>query len=228
MDLGKAHAPKANASPATEETVREGGTASMMPPSFALTANSLGENQSKSAEKTDDKDRLEELYWELVGEGHSTGNNLFYERAIRLIMQHYGWSEEHCEIAIGKPERKFWATTDGLIKEGCVQTITFNKALFDQDFTFVVRTVGHEYQHVLHRTRKSPETNLHVSEFLSYSWEVLSEEVPAHKNEWAILESIEFALKHYKKMPREVQENYSGWKIKLLAKQSELNQTQEQ
>jgi hypothetical protein len=130
---------------------------------------------------------------ELVGEGK-------YDEALKHICDKYGFTGGNFTIKTVPPMDDAWATTGGEIKEGAEQELKIGEDLFTQDFTFIVRTIGHEFQHMVQRSQKNPIGNQKEREFLSWSWEALDESVPKYELKVAA-EHAKKALEYYNDMP---------------------------
>lgn len=144
---------------------------------------------------------------ELVSDGK-------HDEALKLICDKYGFTGGKFTIKTVPPMADAWATTGGEIKEGAEQELKIGKDLFTKDFVFILRTIGHEYQHMVQRSQKNPIGNQKEREFLSWSWEALDESVPKYELEVAAKHAKK-ALEYYKDMPRRRKKLYKERKKKL-------------
>ncbi len=107
-----------------------------------------------------------------------------------------------------------WATTAGEIKAGAKQTLSIGKDLFAEDFVFILRTIGHEFQHLGQRSQEKPITDQQEREFLAWAWEALDESVPTYELKVAATHATK-ALTYYEKMPEATQKRYADKKLEL-------------
>jgi hypothetical protein len=126
------------------------------------------------------------------------------DEALDLICKKYGFTGKNFEIKVVPAMADSWATTGGEIKEGAKQTLSIGKDLFAEDFTFIVRTIGHEFQHLKQRSQKDPIENQKEREFLSWGWEALDTTGPTYSLSVAA-EHARKALEFYDAMPEERQ-----------------------
>lgn len=151
-----------------------------------------------------------------------------HDEALDLICKKYGFKGKNFEIKLVPPMADSWATTGGEIKAGAKQTLSIGKDLLDQDFTFIIRTIGHEFQHLEQRSQKKPIENQKEREFLAWSWEALDTQVPSYSLLVAA-EHAKSALEFYDAMPDERKELSSNKKKKKaldkLIKKSEAAAT---
>ncbi|MCM3902051.1 MAG: DUF4157 domain-containing protein [Pyrinomonadaceae bacterium] len=151
-----------------------------------------------------------------------------HDEALDLICKKYGFKGKNFEIKLVPPMADSWATTGGEIKAGAKQTLSIGKDLLDQDFTFIIRTIGHEFQHLEQRSQKKPIENQKEREFLAWSWEALDTDVPSYSLLVAA-EHAKSALEFYDAMPDERKELSSNKKKKKaldkLIKKSEAAAT---
>lgn len=136
-----------------------------------------------------------------------------HDEALDLICTKYGFKGKNFEIKLVPPMADSWATTGGEIKAGAKQTLSIGKDLLDQDFTFIIRTIGHEFQHLEQRSQKKPIENQKEREFLAWSWEALDTRVPSYSLLVAA-EHAKRALEFYDAMPDERKELSSNKKKK--------------
>ena len=123
-----------------------------------------------------------------------------HDEALDLICKKYGFKGKNFEINLVPPMADNWATTGGEIKAGAKQTLSIGKDLLDEDFTFIIRTIGHEFQHLEQRSQKKPIENQKEREFLARSWEALDTRVPSYSLLVAA-EHAKSALEFYDAMP---------------------------
>lgn len=136
-----------------------------------------------------------------------------HDEALDLICKKYGFTGKNFEIKVVPAMADTWATTGGEIKAGAKQTLSIGKDLFDQDFTFILRTIGHEFQHLKQRNQKKPITNQKEREFLAWGWEALDTSVPSYSLAVAA-DHARKALEFYDAMPDERKEISSNKKKK--------------
>ncbi len=127
-----------------------------------------------------------------------------YDDALTLICKEYGFTGKNFEIKVVPPIDDAWATTSGDIKAGAKQTLEIGQDLFTKDLTFIVRTIGHEFQHLRQRSQDKPIENQKEREFLAWGWEALGEGGPAYTPEVAA-EHAKTALDFFKDMPEDRQ-----------------------
>jgi hypothetical protein len=125
-----------------------------------------------------------------------------HDEALDLICKEYGFTGKNFEIKVVPPIADAWATTGGEIKTGAKQTLSIGKDLFGQDFVFILRTIGHEFQHLKQRSQEKPIENQKEREFLAWGWEALDTSVPTYSLAVAADHARE-ALKFYAAMPDE-------------------------
>src|SRR4029453_18639897 len=82
-----------------------------------------------------------------------------YDEALQYICKTYGFTGANFEIKVVAPIAGGWATTSGEIKEGAKQTLEIGQNLFTKDMPLIVRTIGHEFQHLKQRSQKDPLKN---------------------------------------------------------------------
>lgn len=210
----------------------------MAPPKFGLDA------KSKKEEVTGDE-KMEAIFRETLESGNYDEASMI--RAARHVMRHYGMYDENLvELQIGQSANpRALATTKGEMGPDEVQRISISKEVFYRDFTFAVRTFGHEYQHALYNWNHEGEKNHAETEFLAYAWEVLENTVAEHPNATTIIraegweapsipshrikenqtEAIGYAISFYRKMPAELKEKHNLKYCEILAlKQSAKNE----
>ena len=107
-----------------------------------------------------------------------------------------------------------WATTGGEIKEGAKQTLSIGKDLFEQSLVFIVRTIGHEFQHLKQRSQKDPIQNQKEREFLAWAWEALDTSVPSYEQSVAA-KHAEKSLEYFNDMPEDRKPIYEAKKKDL-------------
>jgi len=139
---------------------------------------------------------------ELVAEGK-------HDEALKHICDEYGFTGGNFTIKTVPPMDDAWATCGGEIKEGAEQELKIGEDLFTKDFTFVVRTIGHEYQHMVQRSQKNPIGNQKEREFLSWSWEALDDSVPKYELKVAAKHAKK-ALEYYAAMPQDRKRLYEA------------------
>lgn len=125
-----------------------------------------------------------------------------HDDALVLICKSYGFTGKNFEIKVVPAMGDAWATTGGEIKAGAKQTLSIGKDLFDKDFVFVLRTIGHEFQHLKQRSQKKPIKNQKEREFLAWGWEALDSSVPTYSLAVAATHA-KTALEFYDAMPEE-------------------------
>lgn len=121
--------------------------------------------------------------------------------AVQYICTEYGFTSPNMEIKIVDSMDDAWAKTGGDLGEGKKQTLEIGRDLFTKDYTFIVRTIGHEYQHVVQRSQKDPVQSSAEREFLAWSWEILGAG-PQYDNATG-LSTAQTALEYYDKMPED-------------------------
>ena len=136
-----------------------------------------------------------------------------HDEALDLICKKYGFTGKNFEIKVVSAMADSWATTGGEIKAGAKQTLSVGKDLFDQDFTFMPRTIGHEFQHLKQRSQKKPIENQKEREFLAWGWEALDTGVPTYSLSVAA-EHARKALEFFEAMPDERKDLSSNKKKK--------------
>lgn len=148
-----------------------------------------------------------------------------YDEALKHICAKYGFTGGNFTIKTVPPMKSAWATTGGEIKEGAEQELKIGEDLFKKSFAFLVRTIGHEYQHMVQRSQKNPIGNQKEREFLSWSWEALDESVPKYELKVAAKHAKK-ALDYYKDMPDDRKELYKERRKKLkdLIKEAEASE----
>ena len=144
---------------------------------------------------------------ELVADGK-------HKKAVTYLMKQYGFVSSFLKVKIVDTMDGAYATTSGKLKAGAEQTITIPKTLFKEDFAFIVRTIGHEFQHVLQRSQKKPIKNQKEREFLAWSWEALDENAPAYSLKTTAWHAKK-ALKYYDQMPAKLKKKHKSRKKKL-------------
>jgi hypothetical protein len=137
-----------------------------------------------------------------------------HDEALELICKTYGFTGDNFELKVVPAMPTAWATTGGEIKAGAKQTLSIGKDLFNEDFVFILRTIGHEFQHLKQRSQEKPITDQQEREFLSWTWEALDESVPTYKLKVAA-EHAKKALEYYGRMPAETQKKYVDKKDQL-------------
>lgn len=125
-----------------------------------------------------------------------------HDEALDLICKTYGFTGKNFEIKVVPAMADAWATTGGEIKAGAKQTLSIGKDLFGQDFVFILRTIGHEFQHLKQRSQEKPIENQKEREFLAWGWEALDTSVPTYSLSVAA-EHAKKALEYYDAMPDE-------------------------
>ena len=125
-------------------------------------------------------------------------------------------ADRNVRVAIAELAGHEWANVTGEIGPDNVQTMTLSRKLFDQEYTFIVRTIGHEYQHVLQRSQKIPIRDKNEREFLAWSWEALDTSGPQYDLPTAA-EHARAALEFYTLMPPEKQKEYEPRMEQLVA-----------
>jgi hypothetical protein len=155
---------------------------------------------------------------ELVADGK-------YDEALKHICDKYGFTGGKFTIKTVPPMDTAWATTGGEIKEGAEQELKIGEDLFEKDFTFIVRTIGHEYQHMVQRSQKNPIGNQKEREFLSWSWEALDDSVPKYELKEAAKHAKK-ALEYYEDMPEDRKKLYEArlQELKDLIKEAEASE----
>jgi hypothetical protein len=137
-----------------------------------------------------------------------------HDEALELICKTYGFTGANFELKVVPAMPTAWATTGGEIKAGAKQTLSIGKDLFSEDFVFILRTIGHEFQHLKQRSQDKPITDQQEREFLSWTWEALDESVPTYELKVAATHAKK-ALEYYGRMPADTQKNYADKKAQL-------------
>lgn len=137
-----------------------------------------------------------------------------HDEALELICKKYGFTGKNFEIKVVPAMADAWATTGGEIKAGAKQTLSIGKDLFAEKFTFIVRTIGHEFQHLKQRSQKKPIKNQKEREFLAWAWEALDKSVPTYSKKVAAKHAKK-ALEYYKDMPKKRKKRYKK-KVRAL------------
>jgi hypothetical protein len=101
------------------------------------------------------------------------------EDATYYICNAYGYKAGNMKVKIVDSMDDAWAVTDGENKEGAEQVVRIGRDLFTRDYANIVRTIGHEFQHVLLSSQKDPITSVPEQEFIAHSWKVLDTSAPA-------------------------------------------------
>jgi hypothetical protein len=137
-----------------------------------------------------------------------------YDDALDYICNAYGFNASNVRVEVVDNIEGAWAQTSGDIGEGEIETIKVRKNLFEQDWAFIVRTIGHEYQHVLQRTQKDPIKDSNEREFLAWSWEAIDPTGPQYDGPTAAKHAKK-ALTFYDKLSDEQKKKYADRKKKL-------------
>lgn len=174
------------------------------------TAKEGGEDRKEGGEdaKTTDSEH-ERKVAELVAAGK-------HLEAVYYIRDTYGFTGYDVEWLVVEELSGAWATTSGELKTGAKQTIKVAKKLFEKNFAFIVRTIGHEFQHVKQRSGKEVLTNQATREFLAWAWEALDESVPKYDLKTAAWHANK-ALTYWARMPEDLQKEHKDVKDKLDA-----------
>lgn len=182
---------------------------SIPPPSFNLAASPIQAKKEEAVQLSDPKQdkEIEKKFNEFVKAKK-------YDEAIRYFFKAYGFETLAYDITIVEPYDA-WASVSGQIKEGAKQKLKVGNDLFEQPFNFIARTLGHEWQHIKQRSQKDPLTNQDEREYLAYCFKLLDDSVPAHTNTSEIKQSIKMALKHYGKMPADMQKKHASTKKQI-------------
>ena len=137
-----------------------------------------------------------------------------HNEALELICKEYGFTGDNFEIKVVDSMADAWATTGGEIKEGAKQTLSIGKDLFEQSLVFIVRTIGHEFQHLKQRSQKDPIQNQKEREFLAWAWEALDTSVPSYEQSVAA-KHAEKSLEYFNDMPEDRKPLYEAKKKDL-------------
>ena len=159
---------------------------------------------------------IEERVNSMVKKGH-------YILAVYAVINHYqlteltGAKRSNFDIQI---EEKGWGglmQTSGDIEKDKLQTIKINKNDISTDptkFGFFVRGVLHELLHVNQRTKENPNEDRPEREFLAYSTQLLTPDLPEQPINQKKA-AVSFALTFYNQMSEEKQKKHKSLKDKL-------------
>jgi hypothetical protein len=170
---------------------QEAGGKTMAPPKFGLEASGGEAEHAADGGGQMPDDEFETMFWSIVAKGQDKKGHpvkdeatqfKFLANAACFVMDNYGWNRDLIRVQVLEKTKRTWGETQGYNGKEEIQRITFPKLLFKQDFGLIVRTIGHEYQHVLDATGDNPSSNLEESEFRAYYWELTSKEEIAHRD----------------------------------------------
>lgn len=212
---------------------RSPGARSQVAPVFDLTAGSAfhvetqseteGFNVSEnshgflSADKRSDRYGSEEHLEEVV---RSLVKFKQYILATQRIMNHYHFDGVEYDIEVDENAGEgVTAYVGGKIGPGQKQTLKITPQLFDDDFATIVSSLGHEYQHVILKSRENPVYSEVEQEFLAYTWEIFKNSGPKIDSKYEA-KCVILTQEFYHKMNRKNKEKYRGTKSKLDYKMS--------
>jgi hypothetical protein len=227
------------ARPKTAEKKQESGSAfeqkgkgkTLAAPAFGLTASGAAPKEAKP------EGGIEADFKSILEEGGYSDASMV--RAARHVMRHYGmYDESLLDLkVVASAGKRIVAKEVGTHGQDSLQTILISRQVFYEDFSYVVRTLGHEYQHALYRWNRTDKGNSDENEFIAYTWELfevavgthpnptvtphdegyITPQVPDHAVESYKLESVMYAIKFYKKMPQDLQAKHADRYNKVLA-----------
>ena len=166
---------------------QEGPGTTMAPPKFGLMASPAesgmaGKEGGEATAKTNGYD-IEGFYNERIAAFKESKKKIELENATRQIMRHYGmYDEELIKIVIvDKIKPAAYATTESAYGLGKLETLTVSVDTFKKGFSFVSRTLLHEYQHMVYRW-KNENGSKAENEFLAYYAELFNDHAEENPN----------------------------------------------
>jgi hypothetical protein len=136
------------------------------------------------------------------------------EDATYYVCNAYGFTAGNLRVTIVDSMDDAWAKTNGDLEEGAIETVRIGRDLFQQDYAFMVRVIGHEFQHVKQRSQKDPIQESSEREFLAWSWMALEPGLPASDGA-ALAKQAKTANEYYDKMPDLQKKKYAARKKQL-------------
>ncbi len=196
---------------------QEGKGSTLAAPAFRLTTS------GDSAPKPKSGDPIRDKFYEIIEQGRY--EPVYFVNGARYLMTKFGWYNHDLmdlKLVSSLPDGNI-AMTKGLLGPESIQCVAFKQELFSEDYTYIVRTLGHEYQHCLYHWGHEEATyNEDESEFKAYYWEIFGEGCPGHSLSENIFDSIENAARYFRKLPRDLKEKYQPQMDELKLKKAEL------
>lgn len=200
---------------------QEVGGKTMAPPKFGLEASGGDVAHAADGGGQMPDDEFEALFWKIVEKAKETGSDNYLCNAVGVVMDNYGWNREMVTIKVERGQ-KDWGITNGKANPEAHQTIVFSKSLFRKDFGLIVRTIGHEYQHVLDNIGDHPSKDIYDAEFRAYYWETTNSDVIQHRKIRNVKIAIYNAKKYYQFLNSALQEKYKEQYREILNVEAKL------